>query len=78
MAGRMGGDQTTVKNLKVVLVDNEKNLIGISGAIPGTIGGLVTIKRLSENKVVVKQVEEVVAPEVVEAVVENVEEAKNE
>jgi large subunit ribosomal protein L3 len=35
MAGRMGGKQVTVQNLKVLKVDSEKNLLVIKGAIPG-------------------------------------------
>ncbi len=44
MAGRMGGDKTTVKNLEVVEVDKENNLMAIKGAIPGRKGTLVMIK----------------------------------
>lgn len=44
MAGRMGGDRITTKNLKVVLVDKENQLIGISGAVPGRKGSLVYLK----------------------------------
>jgi large subunit ribosomal protein L3 len=44
MAGRMGGERTTVKNLKVVLVDAEKNLLAIRGAIPGPRKSIVMIK----------------------------------
>jgi len=44
MAGRMGGEQVTVQNLKVALVDSEKNLIGVRGAIPGAKNGLVVIR----------------------------------
>ncbi len=44
MAGRMGSDRITVKNLKVVAVDAENNLILISGAIPGRKGTLVEIR----------------------------------
>ena len=44
MAGRMGGDKVTVKNLEIVEVDNENNLIAIKGAIPGRKGTLVMIK----------------------------------
>ena len=44
MAGRMGGDRTTTKNLKVVFIDKEKMLIGIKGAIPGIPGGIVEIR----------------------------------
>lgn len=35
MAGRMGHEQVTVRNLKVAFIDLERNLLGISGAIPG-------------------------------------------
>lgn len=43
MAGRMGGDRVTQKNLKVVLVDSENNLLFIKGAVPGVRGSLVEI-----------------------------------
>ncbi len=43
MAGRMGSDRTTVKNLKVMGVDKENNMIALSGAIPGRRGTLVEI-----------------------------------
>ncbi|MCX6813297.1 MAG: 50S ribosomal protein L3 [Candidatus Azambacteria bacterium] len=43
MAGRMGGDKITVKNLEVVEVDKENNLIAIKGAIPGRKGTLIMI-----------------------------------
>ncbi len=46
----MGGDRVTVKNLQVVSVDPEKGEIEISGAIPGTTGGLVILKRLSSGE----------------------------
>ncbi|OGI73087.1 50S ribosomal protein L3 [Candidatus Nomurabacteria bacterium RIFCSPHIGHO2_02_FULL_41_18] len=41
MAGRMGGDRITQKNLKVILVDKENNLMLIKGAIAGRRGTLV-------------------------------------
>ncbi len=44
MAGRMGGDQVTTKGLKVVHVDAEKNLLAISGAVPGPRKSLVMIR----------------------------------
>lgn len=44
MAGRMGHDQVTVQNLKIVQIDAEKNLIAIKGAIPGPRKGLVLIQ----------------------------------
>lgn len=43
MAGRMGGDRITQKNLKVVFVDKENNLMLIKGAISGKKGSLVEI-----------------------------------
>jgi large subunit ribosomal protein L3 len=42
--GHMGNHRVTVQNLKVVLVDTERNLIGVRGAIPGSRGGLVLMK----------------------------------
>lgn len=43
MAGRMGGERVTVKNLKIVRIDKEKNQIYVSGAIPGRRGTLLEI-----------------------------------
>jgi len=42
--GHMGDDRVTVQNLKVVLVDTERNLLGINGAVPGSKDGVVLIK----------------------------------
>lgn len=44
MAGRMGGDRVTVRNLKVLQVDADSNTILISGAVPGHPGSLVEIR----------------------------------
>jgi len=43
MAGRMGGDRITIKNLEIVGVDTENNQLLIKGAIPGRRGTLVEI-----------------------------------
>ena len=43
MAGQMGGEATTVKNLTVAYIDVEKNLIGVKGAVPGPKKGIVII-----------------------------------
>ena len=43
MAGRMGHDQVTVKNLVVSYIDVENNLIGLKGAVPGPKKGLIVI-----------------------------------
>jgi large subunit ribosomal protein L3 len=42
--GHMGDDRVTVQNLKVVLVDAERNLLGVCGAVPGSKDGLVIVK----------------------------------
>ena len=42
--GHMGDDAVTAQNLKVVLVDAERNVIGVNGSVPGARGGLVIIK----------------------------------
>ncbi|HDO23710.1 MAG TPA: 50S ribosomal protein L3 [bacterium] len=44
MAGRMGADRITVKGLKIVKVNKEKNLLYISGAVPGHRGTLLEIR----------------------------------
>lgn len=42
--GHMGSDRVTAQHLKVILVDAERNLIAVNGAVPGPKGGLVMIK----------------------------------
>jgi len=44
MAGHMGVDNVTVKNLEVVMIDKEKSVIAVKGAIPGNAGSDVVIK----------------------------------
>jgi large subunit ribosomal protein L3 len=44
MAGQMGSEQVTIKNLKVALVDIERQVIGVVGAVPGPRKGVVFIK----------------------------------
>ena len=44
MPGHMGNQRVSAQNLKVVLVDVERNLIGVRGSVPGPKGGLVMIK----------------------------------
>jgi large subunit ribosomal protein L3 len=43
MAGRMGADRVTVKNLEVAYVDASNNLIGLKGAVPGPKKGLIVV-----------------------------------
>lgn len=44
MAGRYGGDRVTMRNLKVIRIDEENNLLLVRGAIPGANGGYVMIR----------------------------------
>ena len=44
MAGQMGNEQVTVKNLKVALVDMDLGVIGVTGAVPGPKKSIVIIK----------------------------------
>jgi len=44
MPGRMGGERRTVKNLRIVKVDKENNLIAVKGAVPGRRGTLLEIQ----------------------------------
>jgi large subunit ribosomal protein L3 len=43
-AGHMGSDRVTSQALKVVMVDAERNLLGVHGAVPGGKGSLVLIQ----------------------------------
>lgn len=44
MAGRMGTDSVTVKNIVIARVDIENNTIALKGAVPGKNGGLIVVK----------------------------------
>jgi large subunit ribosomal protein L3 len=44
MAGRMGNEQVTVKNLEIIEIDKEKNLLAIKGAVPGARNSLLMIQ----------------------------------
>jgi large subunit ribosomal protein L3 len=44
MAGQLGHEQITVRNLKVALVDTEQNVIGVTGAVPGPRKGVIIVK----------------------------------
>ena len=47
MAGRMGGDRVTMKNLEVLRVDPDRNLILVRGAVPGAKEGLLMVRKTS-------------------------------
>lgn len=44
MAGRMGADRVTVKNLKVIAVNKDENFLLVKGAVPGRKGTLVEVR----------------------------------
>ncbi|TSC65517.1 MAG: large subunit ribosomal protein L3 [Microgenomates group bacterium Gr01-1014_80] len=50
MAGHMGNVKSSAKNLEVVGIDKEKNLLTIKGAVPGATGGLIMITKLGRIK----------------------------
>ena len=45
MPGRMGGEKVTTKNLEVVQVDLERNLLLVKGAVPGKINSYLTVRK---------------------------------
>jgi large subunit ribosomal protein L3 len=50
MAGRMGGERVTVKNLEVLAIDPERNLMALKGALPGPSGALVRISKTKRGQ----------------------------
>lgn len=44
MAGQMGNERVTSQNVKIIMIDPEKNLIAVHGSVPGAKGSLVMIK----------------------------------
>jgi len=44
-AGRMGNDRVTVKNLKIMKIEEQDNILLVSGAVPGRNGGYVLLKK---------------------------------
>jgi large subunit ribosomal protein L3 len=51
MGGHMGDDRVTVKNLEVVRVDLDNNLLLVRGAVPGARGALLLIRKARASKV---------------------------
>jgi len=46
MAGRMGGERSTMKNLKIAYIDKEKSIVGLVGSVPGIPGSIVEIRSM--------------------------------
>ncbi|MDP1760546.1 MAG: hypothetical protein Q8L01_03855, partial [Candidatus Woesebacteria bacterium] len=72
MAGRMGSEQITIKNLHVISVDPESNELLVSSPIPGRVGAFLSIKKIKAGSL--KDLEK----EVVATVVEVEEEIKKD
>lgn len=64
MAGRMGGEQVTIKNLHVISVNAENGEIEVSGQVPGNPGSLLTIRKIKSGSL--KELEHEVVAQVVE------------
>ena len=64
MAGRMGGEQATVKNLHIISVNAESGEVEISGQVPGNPGSLISIKKIKSGSL--KELEHEVVAQVVE------------
>jgi large subunit ribosomal protein L3 len=54
MPGRMGNERVTVQNLQVVMVDPERNLLAVRGAVPGAKNGLLMIRQARKTRVMKK------------------------
>ncbi len=50
MAGRHGNEKVTIRNLKLVRIDAENNLVLVQGAVPGPNGGVVSIRETNKKK----------------------------
>lgn len=68
MAGRMGGEQVTIKNLIVVDTDLESGELVVSGPVPGPKKGFLVITKIGEGKLddLIEETVEAVQKEVVE------------
>jgi large subunit ribosomal protein L3 len=40
----MGGERVTIKNLKIIRVDEDKKIIAVNGSVPGKAGSIVEVK----------------------------------
>jgi large subunit ribosomal protein L3 len=76
MAGRMGGEQVTVKNLHIISVNAESGEVEISGQIPGNTGSLISIKKIKSGSL--KELEHETVAQVVEGETPAGEEVKGE
>ena len=50
MAGRFGNERSTMRNLRLVDIDNDQNLLVVRGAVPGPNGGYVVVRQTNKVK----------------------------
>jgi large subunit ribosomal protein L3 len=55
MPGRMGGVRVTAQNLRVEMVDPERNLLAVRGGVPGAKGGLLVISQARKSRELAKR-----------------------
>ena len=55
MPGRMGGVRVSAQDLRVELVDPERNLLAVRGSVPGSRGGLVMVKQARKSRELAKR-----------------------
>jgi hypothetical protein len=69
MAGRMGSDKVTIKNLIVVDIKEDEGFMALSGPVPGTSRGVLIIRKTGEGKLseLVEEVPQVEIQQVEEA-----------
>ena len=53
--GHMGNKRTTTLNLRVMLVDAERNLVAVAGPVPGPRGGLVFVRKAAKTRAIRKK-----------------------
>lgn len=51
MAGKMGGERVTVKNLLILKIDKENNILYVQGAVPGQKGGTLYLRKKNNEAV---------------------------
>ncbi len=50
MPGRMGGEKSTVQNLRIVKIDQDKNVMLVKGAVPGSRDSIVIVRQAKKRK----------------------------
>lgn len=51
MAGRLGGERVTIKNIDVVKIDKDRNLLFVRGAVPGHKGSYLVVNKVMTKKI---------------------------